>query len=522
MFSRLRRSLVAFSMTTLVLFGGVSTAAPAIAADLSTPPSLMSFKLTSPSTVYERDELKYEFEIAGANASRGSLIYSDSLGKSHIAWLGGSIGKGAGSLVIEPDQWPVGKVTLQAARLSTEYGSVSYDRSGNSSKYPEGMKDPLPANLDFAAMDFTIAPLHKYPSIPTTTVSGDPVVGSTLTASTGPWTPSAGYVYYRWRHADDHEMDLGSYSQTYLVTEEDAGRQIVSFAYARTPSYEITESKSAPTATVVRPFTATAAPAITGQARVGSTLSATSGTTTPTAETTTYAWKRNGVVIAGATSPTLVLTGSDAGKTITVTVTVRKPGYAPHSQTSTATATILNVFTYTPRPTISGTTRVGQTLTASSAAWSPTPSTMSHTWLRNGVVIPEATATTYKLVAADAGAAITVRVTARRMGYAATSKLSNPTAAIANNLITAARPIIARTAAIAQVLSVKTGVWSPDGVAFTFQWKRNGAPITGATGASYKVMTADVGTALSVTVTGRKSGYVTKSSTSYATAPVTK
>jgi hypothetical protein len=49
-----------------------------------------------------------------------------------------------------------------------------------------------------------------------------------------------------------------------------------------------------------------------------------------------YRWKRNGVAIAGATGRTYTLTRSDAGKSVTVTVTGRKFGYTTVSKTSAA------------------------------------------------------------------------------------------------------------------------------------------------------------------------------------------
>lgn len=70
-------------------------------------------------------------------------------------------------------------------------------------------------------------------------------------------------------------------------------------------------------------LTATAAPKINGSAKVGSTLTAFSGTWTGTVTKPTYAykWMRNGAAISGATAATYKLTTADAGTSISVQVT---------------------------------------------------------------------------------------------------------------------------------------------------------------------------------------------------------
>lgn len=80
-------------------------------------------------------------------------------------------------------------------------------------------------------------------------------------------------------------------------------------------------------------------------------------------------------------------------------------------------------------PMISGTTTVGQTLTASAGTWSNSP-TLSYQWRRDGSAIAGATGSTYDLVAADQGATISVTETAVTDGIRRTAT-SAETAAIA-------------------------------------------------------------------------------------------
>ncbi|QIM19326.1 hypothetical protein G7066_13440 [Leucobacter coleopterorum] len=64
------------------------------------------------------------------------------------------------------------------------------------------------------------------------------------------------------------------------------------------------------------------------------------------------------------------------------------------------------------------------------------------------------------------------------------------------------------------MLKANTAAWGPKPVQLRYQWNRNGSPISGATGESYKLSIADAGRRLTVTVTGSKTAYGTASRTS--------
>ena len=67
----------------------------------------------------------------------------------------------------------------------------------------------------------------------------------------------------------------------------------------------------------------------------------------------------------------------------------------------------------TVAPAITGTARVGFTLTSTTGTWTGRPSpTYARQWKRAGVAIPGATGTTYVPVVGDIGSVITVTVTA--------------------------------------------------------------------------------------------------------------
>ncbi|UOR01471.1 S-layer homology domain-containing protein [Leucobacter allii] len=171
-------------------------------------------------------------------------------------------------------------------------------------------------------------------------------------------------------------------------------------------------------------------------------------------------------------------------------------------------------------PTISGTAKVGATLTASPGSWGPAPVALSYQWLRNGSAISGATSVGYTAVPADAGKTLSVRVTGTKTGYATVTKTSAATAAVAAGTLTAATPTISGTARPGETLTASPGTWGPAPVSLSYQWLRNGVAIDGATAASYTPEGADIGRTLSVAVTGTKTGYASATRTSAETASV--
>lgn len=167
-------------------------------------------------------------------------------------------------------------------------------------------------------------------------------------------------------------------------------------------------------------------------------------------------------------------------------------------------------------PTISGTAVVGKTLTAKPGVWTPSDVSFTYAWKRNGVPIPGAVGASYRLTEADAGTTVTVSVTGSKQGYSSATATSAGKAIPLLTLTSTPVPKLIGTAAVGNTLTVDTGSWAPRPVALTYQWKRNGVPIAGATGATYVVAAADRGAGLTVSVTGSKQGYTSVTKTSAA------
>ena len=179
-------------------------------------------------------------------------------------------------------------------------------------------------------------------------------------------------------------------------------------------------------------------------------------------------------------------------------------------------------FTYSPTPSISGTAALDQTLTADPGLWSPEPDSLTYQWNRGGTPIDRATDSTYLLGQDDIGTTITVTVTGSKPGYATTEATSEPTAPVtALEFTDSPTPSISGTAARDQTLTADPGTWSPEPDSLTYQWSRGGTPIDGATDSTYLLGQDDIGTTVTVTVTGTRTGYTTESRTSDPTDPIT-
>jgi hypothetical protein len=168
-------------------------------------------------------------------------------------------------------------------------------------------------------------------------------------------------------------------------------------------------------------------PVISGTAVFGNTLSVSPGTWAPvtTGGWTTavpvpgFQWYRGSSAIAGATTRTHVLATADVGTVLTVRVTASSPGYVT---TTVATAGVTVKPATAPRatvrPTLAGTATVGHGLSVRRGTWTSSPTSYRYQWLRDGVAIRGAVATTYRLPASMRGHLISCRVSALRAGYA--------------------------------------------------------------------------------------------------------
>lgn len=351
------------------------------------------------------------------------------------------------------------------------------------------------------------------------TISGTAAIGSTLTAATGTWTPAPVTLTYQWRR--EGSPIAGATGRTYAVGPADGGAKLSVSVTGAKPGYATLTQTSTATATVTKlAFTATPLPRITGAAKVGSTLTVVPGSWTPAPDRFNYVWKRNGVAIVASSGATYTLVGADAGKSITVTVTGVKLGFADATRTSQATGKIAAGAMVATTPTVTGTVRVGQRLEAVTGNWTPGSATFTFQWYRSGKKVKSATTRVYTLVASDLGKRMTVKVTGTAVGYATVTRTSKATAKVSAGSLEVATPTITGVPQVGVTLDAVPGAWGPAPVGFSYQWYRAGKAISKATKARYTPGAADLSKSLTVKVTGSKSGYRKSSAVSVASASV--
>ena len=273
-----------------------------------------------------------------------------------------------------------------------------------------------PAGTATSATAFVVTAASPPANTAGPSISGAPRVGQVLTASPGTWTGVATITYsYIWaRCASGTCVAIaGATGSTYVPVLADVGASLRVLVTAAN-SLGVGQALSPPTAAVTGGTapSPTTPPTIADVARVGQTLSASAGGwagSPPTAYS--YAWQRcrNGScsTISGATRSTYAAAPADVGYALRVAVTASN-AYGKATVSSAQTAAIVAVAPWsTSPPTITGTPKVGQKLTAAPGTWNG-GGTMSYAyvWLRCTTVcvaISGAAGSSYVVGSADVG-----------------------------------------------------------------------------------------------------------------------
>ena len=263
------------------------------------------------------------------------------------------------------------------------------------------------------------------------TLTGKPQQGQTLTAGAGTFSPSSASVTYAWERCNANGRICapiaGATASTYTPVADDVGHALVAVATATGGGKTQSAFSVASDVVVAAPaLAATTPPAVTGTAKAGQELTATTGVWTGTVPIAyAFQWYRCDAAgahcssVRGATRSTYRLVAADAGKTIGFTVNAsdatgtKQPAYASLVGPVAAAASTL-AATAQPKVTVQG-----QLLAVDAGRWTSKPASTTVQWERcnaNGRIcaaIAGATSASFTATSADSGHELVALVTAR-------------------------------------------------------------------------------------------------------------
>ena len=385
-------------------------------------------------------------------------------------------------------QWRKAGVNISEA-TSSNYKIASV-KTADAGIYDVVVRGTCTPSVTSSSVTLTV---NRLPEITGQPASAILCSGQTQTFSVTANGPS---LTYQWRKAGVNIS--GATSSTYnigSVTTDDAGSYdvVINGTCASVTSSPVT-------------LTVNTLPAITSQPSSESKCTGQSKTFSVTATGTsiTYQWRREGVNISGATSSTYNIasvTTDDAGSYDVVI----------NGTCATSVTSSLVTLTVNTLPAITSQPSSESKCTGQSKAFSVTATgtSITYQWRKAGVNISGATSSTYNIgsVTTDDAGSYDVVIN----GTCATSVTSSPVTLIVNTLpaITSQPSSESKCTGQSKTFSV-----TATGTSITYQWRREGANIPGATSSTFDIasVTTDDAGSYDVVVSGTCASTVTSSS----------
>ncbi|HEU5080685.1 MAG TPA: DUF4082 domain-containing protein [Opitutaceae bacterium] len=202
----------------------------------------------------------------------------------------------------------------------------------------------------------------------------------------------------------------------------------------------------------------------------------------------TYQWYKNNTAISGATAASYTiaaLTTADAGNYTAVVKNSAGSTTSDVAALSVAAAMIAPSITTQPSSvSVTAGKAASFSVTASGSA------TLKYQWQKNGASISGANSATYSIASAASADAGTYTVVVSNSAGSTTSKAATLTVSSATTAPTATAPSITSQPAsitVATGASASFSVSTSGTAPFTYQWRKNGVNISGATSATYTI-----------------------------------
>ena len=373
-------------------------------------------------------------------------------------------------------QWRKNNVAISGA-TSSSYTTPATTTSDSGATFVVVVGNTA-GTVTSVAATLTVNAATVAPSISTQPTSQTVTAGQTATFSAA--ATGTAPLSYQWRKSGVTISGATSASYTTLATtSSDNGAQftvLVSNSVGSVTSNAATLTVNAapvPPSITAQPTSQTVTAGQTATFSVAATGSA----------PLSYQWRKSGVTISGATSATyttLATTSSDNGTQFTVLVSNTAGNVTSSAATLTVNAAPV-LPSITAQPT-SQTVMAGQTATFSVAATGTAP--LSYQWRKNNVAISGATSSSYTTLAtttSDSGATFVVVV-----GNTA-GTVTSVAATLTVNAATVA-PSISTQPTSQTVTAGQTATFSvaaTGSAPLSYQWRKSGVTISGATSASY-------------------------------------
>ena len=374
---------------------------------------------------------------------------------------------------------------------------IAYEtRSTSNVSYVAAMQNWLDNFFPYRTAALTSFLSTRAPDAPQVGINGSSSIGSTLTAVASSWDYTATFTYQWLRDGVALTNQTG---RTYVLDALDAGHLVSVIVGAAKQNLPTAFSTS--TAVLVSNPKASSA-AISGTPVVDGLLTA-----SPVSNGSTqvsYKWLRSGKAISGAVESTYTPTGLDYLKPISVTTTVYQLGYPITSSTSQAVTIQAGNLT-APQIAIAGSASMAGTVLVTATV--PAGMKATYQWLRNGVIIPSATKTSYAIKAEDVNGALSIKVIFTKVGYNPIAVTSSAVTVNPGNLTKTPTPTITGVVGVGKTITAAPGSWD-SGTTLKYQWFRNGLAVSGATAKSYKISSTELGATLRIAVTASRPGFI--------------
>lgn len=402
---------------------------------------------------------------------------------------------------------PTNSLVATAETVATSYALPTAVQGGDY-RWRISAKDALGAVVSTGESTFRVDARLVATAAPVIESPSGTAVGRTVSVTPPVWNQPDVTTTYQWLR--DGAPIAGATGTDYALTVNDHAKAISVRATGKLASFTDGVSTSfTVNVTAGDALIATTLPSITGTPAVGSTLTGQRGTWENAPSAYNYQWLRDGVPMSGATSATYSPTAADAGTSLSFRVTASKSGYTNGIADSDPVQVRGLAATSPPVVGTPSGTGVGKTWTLTAPVWNEPDVVTSYQWLRDGVPIPGATAVTYTPVAIDLGKPVSVQAKGAKTGFsAATSASEAVVVTIGDAPAPTSTPSVTGTPKVGMTVYTQYVTWQPAATT-SYQWLRNGAPITGATSASYSLTQDDVGTLVAVRLSGVREGHTT-------------